>query len=239
MADFVTLIAGNICAGKTELVQYIKTQIPEPDVVVEETIRENALKLFYLSRKVHSEARKAITDLVENSFLKDRIMNHLDLKYASGRRYIDRGIIEGAETFALNSWREGNLTYQDHQDYHRNLCKGLDQLDRTEQDKWLERLVVYLEVKEPSVLHLRYHKRGRKDEQMGLDYLCRLNDRYAYLFDNFDTIYGKYGLRSPEVLKIPASADFDGETLGKYHALAWKQIQQKMAAMGAFEKLVS
>lgn len=233
MADFVTLIAGNICAGKSELLRYIKAKISEPDRVVEETIRENALRLFYLTRKVNSEARKTITDLVENSFLKDRVMNHLDIKYASGKHYIDRGIIEGAETFALNSFQEGNLTHDDYTDYLRNLRKGLDQLDRTEQDKWLEKLIVYLEVKEPPVLHERYQRRKRKDEQIDMEYLKRLNERYTRLFDTIGLTYEKYGLRQPQVLRIPASADFDPEKLGQYHTLAWEQIQQKMKEMGA------
>ncbi|MBI4980842.1 deoxynucleoside kinase [Candidatus Woesearchaeota archaeon] len=112
MADYVILIAGNICAGKTEFVKFVEEKAAtfnklvdehEQTHVVKEFIDPAALDLFYRNRKEYSW-------LFEESCLNGRIARHLTSKHKSGVQVFDRGMIEGSETFARNSYEEGYLS---------------------------------------------------------------------------------------------------------------------------------
>lgn len=216
MAKLVVLIAGNICAGKTNLVEYLKKEKERFNLFLNageslSTITEFtdpvALELFYRDRKAHSE-------IFEVSCLVGRISRHLKAKYSRDIYFFDRGMIEGAETFCQNSFQEGYLSHDAYARYITLLKRGLDQLDRTQQEKWLERLVVYLRVKDSDIgiLTERNQKRQTPGETIKEDYLKRINDLYESFTQNSSLIYSGYGVQPPEVLTIDASIDFNHQT---------------------------
>lgn len=213
MAKLVVLIAGNICAGKTHLVEYLKKEKEKFNLFLDageslSTITEFidlvALELFYHDRRAHSE-------IFEVSCLVGRISRHLKAKYSRDIYFFDRGMIEGAETFCQNSFQEGYLSHDAYARYVTLLKRGFDQLDRTQQEKWLERLVVYLRVKDSDIRILaeRNRKRQTPGEAIKEDYLKRINNLYESFTQNFDFIYAGYGVRPPALLSIDASVDFN------------------------------
>ncbi len=228
MADNVILIAGNICAGKTEFVKYVEEKSAvlnrfvdehEQVQVVKEFVDDAALQLFYRNRKEH-------TWLFEESCLNGRIARHLTSKHQSGIHLFDRGMIEGAETFARNSYEEGYLSWSDYQNYFNQLRRGLDVLDRTQQASWLEQLVVYFEVKDVTLLQERKMKRDTKGENIPAGYLQRINDLYSEMFDNAPLVYSKYGVAAPKVIKVDASVDFNEDE--GYHGRVFDMIKQEI-----------
>ncbi len=211
MADYVILIAGNICAGKTEFVKFVEEKstvfnrfVDEHERVhiVKEFVDPAALGLFYRDRKDYSW-------VFEESCLNGRIARHLTSKHESGTHIFDRGMIEGAETFARNSYEEGYLSWDNYRNYLNKLRQGLDLLDRTRQSSWLEQLIVYLEVKDVRLLQERKMQRDTKGENIPAGYLQRINDLYSEMFGNITAAYSKYGVTAPEVIKIDASVDFN------------------------------
>ncbi|MBI4983315.1 deoxynucleoside kinase [Candidatus Woesearchaeota archaeon] len=232
MAKCVILIAGNICAGKTEFCKYVSqhrnvfssamNKWKEEDkrvVVVPEFIDPIALKLFYRDRKGNSA-------LFEESCLTGRITRHLDTKYDTGIYLFDRGMIEGAETFSKNSYQEGYLSHETYESYIRKLKWGLDQLDRTKQESWLEQLVVYLRVDNPKLLLERQSQRKTEGEVIPLEYFQRINDRYAEFFGNIHQVYFNYGVKAPRVIQIDASVDFNKDQ--GYHSRVLEEISGKI-----------
>ncbi len=228
MADHVILIAGNICAGKTEFVKFVEEKsavfnqfVDEHERVhiVKEFVDEAALNLFYRDREEH-------TWLFEESCLNGRIVRHLTSKHESGIHIFDRGIIEGAETFARNSYEEGYLSWNNYQNYLNKLRQGLDALGRNQQASWLEQLIIYFEVKDVKLLQERKMKRDTKGENIPAGYLQRINDLYSEMFDNAAFVYSKYGVAAPKVIKVDASVDFNKDT--EYHERVFEMIKQEM-----------
>lgn len=214
MAKYVFLIAGNIGSGKTEFLNYIKKNTDKfdflfsPDeekkvVTIPEAIDSPALKSFYRDRKSYSFP-------FEISCLTNRIVRHIEAKHDSGIHIFDRGIIEGAETFSKNSYLSGNLIHPSYDLYKNVLKTGLDILDRTQSDSWLEKFIIYLNVDNPEILQQRQRKRNTTDEVIPEGYLTAINDQYTGFFTDIDNIYKEYGiLNAPKVIEIDASADFN------------------------------
>jgi deoxyadenosine/deoxycytidine kinase len=213
MAKFVVLIEGNICAGKTTLIRYIQEHqelfqefVDEGEQVktIVEFIDHSWLKLFYQDRRKYSS-------WFEKSCLIGRIGRHFVAKDHKGLVFFDRGMLGGALTFCKNSFDEGYLRYDQWTEYLQMLRSGLDDLDRSEQDKWLEQLIVYLQVKDIDTLVRRSRTRNTEGEVVPAEYLARINDLYEDFIRNVDRIYRDYGLRPPEILNIDASVEFLNE----------------------------
>ncbi len=213
MADFVVLIEGNICAGKTTLIKYIEEHkdlfaefLPENGSVktIVEFIDHSWLKLFYKDRKKYSS-------WFEKSCLIGRIGRHFVAKEHKGLVFFDRGMLGGALTFCKNSFDEGYLRYDQWNEYLQMLRSGLDDLDRSEQGRWLEQLIVYLQVKDVDTLIRRQKTRATEGEIIPREYLERINALYEDFINNVDRIYPEYGLRPPDVLIIDGSVEFLNE----------------------------
>jgi deoxyadenosine/deoxycytidine kinase len=213
MADLVVLVSGNIGAGKSELLKQngeeVTTNLEFNDPV--------ALQIFYDNRKAHS-------GIFENSNVIGRVARHLKAKYETGTQVFDRGMLEGAETFCFNSWQGGYMKNNEFDTYHRILREGLDTLDRTEQDRWLEKLIVYLRVEDPRVLSMR--QKERDGMEIPLNYISAINDLYEQFFTDIPATYAKYGLRAPGIMTIDASVNMHDDP--KYHSRVWQQIMNKI-----------
>lgn len=214
MAKLVVLVTGNICAGKTTLVDYLENNKEmfskflaqdESLLVIKEFIDPESLKLFYQNRRKN-------TYIFEFSCLVGRIVRHQLAKEHKGIVIFDRGIIEGAETFAKNSFNEGYLSHQDYTSYLNKMKDSFDDLSRieNEQKQWLEQLVVYLDVGNTKVLSQRSKKRKTEGEEIPLEYLERINNYYNEYINNANKIYSSFGLFAPKVVKINASIDMCG-----------------------------
>ena len=201
MADKVILIAGNICSGKTTLINYIEENKDKFNKEVKtfiEFIDPICLNNFYNDRKNHSA-------WFEESCLNGRIARYFTAKKSKGVVFLDRGIIEGADIFCRNSYETGYLKWDRYRRYDENLRIGLDDLDRTEQDKWLEKLIIYLKIKNEDMesIYERNIKRNTAGEKISLDYLKEINNRYKEFIEiNLSKIYGNYGLNPPEILSF-------------------------------------
>lgn len=238
MAKFVTLIAGNICAGKTNKVQHIEKHQDQFQQFLNENESLKIIPEFIdpIARKVFYRNRQENSALFEYSCLSGRLARHL---YARGDHFdadnnlyfFDRGIIEGAETFARNSYEENFMTKSQFTQYTDIIKMGLDSLGKNRQHLWLEQLIVYLEVKDEKILQERYQHRaaGTKEEPIPLDYFKRINEKYHHFFENINTIYEKYGVNPPQVLRLDAS--INGNHNGNYHQQTINQIIQKMQEM--------
>ena len=238
MAKQIILIAGNICAGKSYTVNYIannKSQFnlflnsEESIQIVPEFIDPIARKAFYNNRKDNSA-------IFELSCLSGRIVRHLDAKGEltnpdNHLYFFDRGMIEGAETFCLNSFKDGFMSHQEYKLYLDTLKMGLDRLDRSQQNKWLEQIIIYLEVKDEKILAERQRLRAdkTKEELIPLSYFRQINDRYHYFFENIDNVYDKYGVNAPQVISIDASWDIISPK--DHHKVTLEKIIEKMKEM--------
>ncbi|MBI4152667.1 deoxynucleoside kinase [Candidatus Woesearchaeota archaeon] len=236
MARFVLLIEGNICAGKSEFVQYIDghkdefaafQKAGEEVVNIPEFVDDEALKLFY-----HNMHR--YTNIFERSCLTGRQVRHMKAKEGKGIYIFDRGMIGGAETFARNSFQEGFSTHRAYQRYLADLKDGLDQLDRTRQESWLEQLIVYLRVPDVKVLQERQRQRNTTGEVIPAGYLDRLNRLYDRYILGSAEIYPEYGVRAPQIIEIDATVDFRENV--EYHPQILKQITTKMREMNIHER---
>jgi deoxyadenosine/deoxycytidine kinase len=211
MAKFVLLIAGNICSGKTTLINYLQDNSQlfskclsqgEELRTIKEFIDPESLKLFYSDRCKY-------THMFENSCLIGRIVRANVCQKHNGIVIFDRGIIEGTETFAKNSYIEGYLSFNDYNDYLQKVKSSFDDLSRIKEDQktWLEQLIVYLKVDDVNILVERNKKRATEGELVAKDYFEKLNKNYNDFFQNINSIYSSYGVTSPEVLVIDASKD--------------------------------
>ena len=217
MAKFVILIEGNICAGKTTLVKHINENRDRFDEFLDEGqevktivefIDQSWLQLFYQDRKKYSS-------WFEQSCLIGRIGRHFVAKAHEGVVFFDRGMLGGAMTFCKNSFDEGFLRYDQWSEYQQMLRSGLDDLDRSEQNQWLEQLLVYLRIEDIDKLKRRNEIRNTEGETIPTEYLIRINALYDRFIDNIEEIYDGYGLAPPNVLTFDASVEFlqDGSYL--------------------------
>lgn len=96
MAKLVILIAGNICAGKSTLINYLQenkdlfSNVLDNDEelrTINEFIDPESLKLFYKDRRKYSS-------IFEFSCLSGRIVRHSVAEHHNGIVLFDRGIIE-------------------------------------------------------------------------------------------------------------------------------------------------
>jgi len=210
MAKQVILIEGNICAGKTTLTNYLNDNRARFDEFLDpgeefrsivEFIDHSWLQLFYRDRGKY-------TSWFEKSCLIGRIGRHFVAKEHRGIVLFDRGMLGGASTFCRNSFEDGFLRYNHWQEYQQMLRSGLDDLDRSEQGRWLERLLIYLRVGDVGVLRHRQRCRSTAGEDIPAGYLERIGELYEGFIADIGGIYNGYGLKPPRVLTIDAEVDF-------------------------------
>lgn len=210
MADLVVIVAGNICSGKSTITKYIRDHQAELEEELGMPLKIYAEFLDQIARgNFYEFDDQCHTANFEFSSLFGRIVRHHQAKKFDGVAVFDRGLIEGAEIFAKNSYESGRLRRNDYDFFLNRLSNALDDLDRANHQQWLERLVIHLEVRDTDVLVERNKMRAEIEGTEIVDptYLHTLNERYAEFMQNVGKIYPNYGVPAPEVLTIDASVN--------------------------------
>ena len=165
------VVAGNIGAGKTTLTRMLARHYGwEPRF--EPVMVNPYLEDYYADIKRWSFC-------LEVYFLKQRFKDVLDIGKSDHTIIQDRSIFEGVYVFVENNYRQGNLSDRDFQTY-MELFQLMTRVTKTPD------LMIYLRKTVPCLV-AQIQKRGREyEQQMQLDYLKGLNERYE------DFIYKKY-----------------------------------------------
>ena len=170
MEKFI-VIAGNIGAGKTTLVEILSNRL--------------GFSPFYEPHEDNPYLADFYEDMESWSFhsqvyfLTRRLKIHKELLLAEGSVVQDRSVYEDAEIFARNLFLQGDFSTRDYsvyQDLYHILASLLPPPN----------LMVYLRASVDTLMQ-RIAKRGREYE-MGIsrDYLARLNDLYEDWMNAFD-----------------------------------------------------
>lgn len=161
------VIAGNIGSGKTTLTKMLARHYGW-DVRLESVTYNPYLEDYYKDMP-----RWALN--LEVYFLKERFRDLLEIRQSDKPVIQDRSIYEGVYIFSANNHDMGNMSDRDYDTYMGLFNSMMMVVEKPD-------LMVYLRA---SVAHLvdNIHKRGREYEQnMRLDYLKNLNDRYDRFF---------------------------------------------------------
>jgi len=114
---------------------------------------------------------------LEVYFLKERFRDLLDIERSKKTIVQDRSIFEGVYIFTANNHDMGNMSDRDFETY-MGLFESMMMIARQPD------LMVYLKASVPHLVD-HIHRRGRDYEQnMQLDYLKNLNDRYEDFINN-------------------------------------------------------
>ena len=165
------VIAGNIGSGKTTLTKMLARHYGW------EARLESVVNNPYLTDYYQDMKRWALN--LEVYFLIERFRDILKIAQSDKTIIQDRSIFEGVYIFTANNHDMGNMSDRDFDTYmglFQSMMMVIKQPD----------LLVYLRA---SVDHLvdNVHKRGRDFEQnMRLDYLRNLNERYETFVDKYD-----------------------------------------------------
>lgn len=164
-------IAGNIGSGKTTLTNMLAKHYGwEPRM-------ESVLQNPYLQDYYENMSRWSLN--LEVFFLKERFRDLLEIEKSTNTIVQDRSIFEGVHIFAANNHEMGNMSDRDYETY-MGLFGSMMMVAR------LPDLMVYLRSTVPHLVE-NIHSRGRDYEQnIQLDYLKNLNNRYE------DFIMNKY-----------------------------------------------
>lgn len=164
-------IAGNIGSGKTTLTKMlVKHYGWEPRM-------ESVLQNPYLQDYYENMSRWSLN--LEVFFLKERFRDLLEIEKSTNTIVQDRSIFEGVHIFAANNHEMGNMSDRDYETY-MGLFDSMMMVAR------LPDLMIYLRSTVPHLVE-NIHSRGRDYEQnIQLDYLKNLNNRYE------DFIMNKY-----------------------------------------------
>lgn len=165
------VIAGNIGSGKTTLTNLLAHHYGwEPRF---EQVEFNP----YLDDYYKDIARWSFN--MEVFFLKERFRDLLEIGQSTNTIIQDRSIFEGVYVFTANNKAMGNLSERDYETY-MELFEDMLEVAK------LPDLMIYLRASVPHLVD-NIEKRGRDyEQQMPLDYISNLNDRYE------DFIYNKY-----------------------------------------------
>ena len=164
-------IAGNIGSGKTTLTKMLAKHYGwEPRM-------ESVLQNPYLQDYYENMSRWSLN--LEAFFLKERFRDLLKIEKSTNTIVQDRSIFEGVHIFAANNHEMGNMSDRDYETY-MGLFDSMMMVARQPD------LMVYLRSTVPHLVE-NIHRRGRDYEQnIQLDYLKNLNNRYE------DFIMNKY-----------------------------------------------
>lgn len=179
------VIAGNIGSGKTTLTKMLAHHYGWEQRL--ESVTYNP----YLS-DYYKDMERWVLNL-EVYFLKERFRDLLDIA-RSGKTVIqDRSIFEGVYIFAANNHDMGNMSDRDFENY-MGLFQSMMMVIKQ------PALMVYLRASVPHLVG-NIQRRGRDYEQnMRLDYLKNLNDRYEDFF--------KYQYKGPKLAIDVDDIDF-------------------------------
>lgn len=168
--DKFIVVAGNIGAGKSTLVQLLSDRLGFTPFF--EPVNDNP----YLSDFYKDMQRWSFHSQLY--FLTRRLRIHKQLLAAEGSVVQDRSVYEDAEIFAQNLYLQGDISTRDYavyQDLYQILISLLPPPN----------LIVYLRASVPT-LQGRISKRGRDYEaSIPVDYLGRLNNLYEEWIDSF------------------------------------------------------
>ena len=138
---------------------------------------ESVLQNPYLQDYYENMSRWSLN--LEVFFLKERFRDLLEIEKSTNTIVQDRSIFEGVHIFAANNHEMGNMSDRDYETY-MGLFDSMMMVAR------LPDLMVYLRSTVPHLVE-NIHSRGRDYEQnIQLDYLKNLNNRYE------DFIMNKY-----------------------------------------------
>lgn len=161
------VIAGNIGSGKTTLTKMLSKHYGW-DIRLESVTYNPYLEDYYQDMN-----RWALN--LETYFLKERFRDLLEIRKTTKPIIQDRSIYEGVYIFTANNHDMGNMSDRDFETY-MGLFKSMMMVVKEPE------LMVYLKASVPHLVD-NIHKRGRGYEQnMRLDYLKNLNDRYDRFF---------------------------------------------------------
>ncbi len=168
--DKFIVVAGNIGAGKSTLVQLLSDRLGFTPFF--EPVNDNP----YLSDFYKDMQRWSFHSQLY--FLTRRLRIHKQLLAAESSVVQDRSVYEDAEIFARNLYLQGDISTRDYavyQDLYQILISLLPPPN----------LIVYLRASVPT-LQGRISKRGRDYEaSIPVDYLGRLNNLYEEWIDSF------------------------------------------------------
>ena len=163
------VIAGNIGSGKTTLTHMLVKHYGWTPRL--ESVQANP----YLDDYYKDMKRWSLN--LETFFLKERFRDLLEIEKSRETIIQDRSIFEGVFIFTANNHDMGNMSDRDFDTYmglFRSMMLVLRKPD----------LMVYLKASVPHLVE-NIHRRGRDYEQnMQLDYLRNLNQRYDDFIEN-------------------------------------------------------
>ena len=163
------VIAGNIGSGKTTLTHMLVKHYGWTQRL--ESVQANP----YLDDYYKDMKRWSLN--LETFFLKERFRDLLEIEKSRETIIQDRSIFEGVFIFTANNHDMGNMSDRDFDTYmglFRSMMLVLRKPD----------LMVYLKASVPHLVE-NIHRRGRDYEQnMQLDYLRNLNQRYDDFIQN-------------------------------------------------------
>ncbi|MDR0966798.1 MAG: deoxynucleoside kinase [Myxococcales bacterium] len=163
-------VAGNIGAGKTELVGFLCRRYGlQPFFEPNDT--NPYLADFYRDMKTWSFQSQIY-------FLTHKFRLHRELEQSTGAVVQDRTIYEDAEIFARNLYRQGLMSERDWQTY----CQLYDVISKSLEPP---DIMIYLKAK-VGTLRKRIRGRGREMEaDIPVQYLRRLNSFYEDWFERY------------------------------------------------------
>ncbi len=167
-------VAGNIGAGKTTLTYLLAKYFGFEDHY-EDNDQNPYLMDFYSDMQNWSFQ-------LQVSFLKSRLEKLLSIRNENKNVIQDRTIYEDAQIFAPNLYAMGLMSPRDYETYRElfEIIAGMVQPPD---------LLVYLRASIPTLVE-QIQTRGRNyEDNIRLDYLKRLNERYEAWYDSYD--YGK------------------------------------------------
>ncbi|MDD2601747.1 MAG: deoxynucleoside kinase [Prevotella sp.] len=163
------VIAGNIGSGKTTLTQMLVRHYGWEARM--ESVQYNP----YLEDYYNDMKRWSLN--LEVYFLKERFRDLIEIDRSDKTIVQDRSIFEGVYIFTANNHDMGNMSDRDFKTY-MGLFESMMMIARKPD------LMVYLRSSVPHLVD-HIHRRGREYEQnMQLDYLKNLNDRYEDFINN-------------------------------------------------------
>lgn len=210
------VIIGNICAGKDTLIEQLKQR-----KILEKNIYETE-SVTYLQEAVNHDPMvlegyysdlKRNTAPFEYASLASRIILANKIKSQKGIVIGNRYVLEGRNIFVnVNSKKREDNT----DPYLTPIGVAIYDLilnHAIQQGLPMPDLAIFLEVKDPEILHKRIAKRGIAAEQsITQEYITDLNNVYNDFKINFKELHRARNLKPPRLVILDASGDNDEDS---------------------------